>query len=139
MPSNVKGARGEGVHRPDYPGLVTKRFTFSFDTPNIATGVFWLRLPKRCLITQCGGNQEVALNAGSTNVVVVGYGASLNEIIAAADLDESSATFQAITTPLSLEFTEEKDVYVKYTQTGTAATAGKVSIILSFVPYEVVK
>ncbi len=139
MPSNVRGARGEGVHRPDYPGLVTKRFTFSFNSPNIDTGVLWFRFPKRGMITQCAGNVETAFNAGTTNVVVVGHGASLNEIIAAADLDETSASFQALTGPLSLEFTDEKDFYVKYTQSGTAATAGKATLLLSYVPWELVK
>lgn len=139
MPSNVRGARGEGVHRPNYPGLVTKRFTFSFNSPNIDTGVLWFRFPKRGMITQCAGNVETVFNAGTTNVVVVGHGASLNEIIAAADLDESSASFQALAGPLSLEFTEEKDFYVKYTQSGTAATAGKATLLLSYVPWELVK
>lgn len=139
MPSNVKGARGEGVHRPDYPGLVTKRFTFSYNTPGIGTGVFWFRFPNRGMITQCGGNVEVAFNAATTNVVTVGYGVNLDEIIATADLNEASASFQAIAGPLSLEFTEEKDFYVKYTQTGTAATAGKATLLLSYVPWELVK
>lgn len=139
MPSNVKGARGEGVHRPDFPGAVQKRITVSYNSTNIATGVFWFRLPARAQIVSCAANVEAALNAGTTNVFVAGYGASLNEIIAAGDVDESSATYQAVTTPLGLEFTEEKDIYVKYTQTGTAATAGKVTVLLSYLPYEVVK
>lgn len=136
MPSNVKGARGEGVHRPDYPGAVQKRITVTYASSNIATGVLWFRLPARAQVMACAANVETAFNAGSTNVLTVGYGASMNEIIAAADVDESSATYQAVTTPLGLEFTEEKDVYVKYTQTGTAATAGKATIILSYLPHE---
>jgi len=139
MPSNVRGARGEGTHRPNYPGLVTKSITVSFDSANIATGVFWFRIPKRSRIVECGVNVETAFNAATTNVLTAGHGASLNEIVAAGDVDESSATYQAVTTPLGLEFADEKDISVKYTQSGTAATTGKATLVLSYIPYEIVK
>ena len=129
MATNVAGARGWGAHRID-PVPVEK--TVSFNTSGIGAGVFWFRIPARAQITSCLVNVETAFNAGTTNVLTIGYGASLNEIVAAGDVDESSATAQSVTTGNSLEFSEEKDVYVKYAQTGTAATAGKARIVLSY-------
>lgn len=132
MPSNVAGGRGYAQFQPDMAPWSKLTTTISFDSENAATGVFMGILPVRAQIHLVQVNVETAFDAGSTNVLTVGYGASLNEIVAAGDVDETSATTQAVTTGLSLEFTAEKKVYAKYVQTGTAAENGKARISIFF-------
>lgn len=132
MASNVAGGRGYAQFQPEMAPWSRLTTTVSYNSTNVSTGVFMGILPARAQIHLVQVNVETAFNAASTNVLVVGYGASLNEIVAAGDVDESSATTQAVTTGLSLEFSAEQKIYAKYTQTGTAATAGKARISIYF-------
>ena len=132
MASNVAGGRGYAQFKPEMAPWSRLTTTVSYNSANVSTGVFMGILPARAQIHLVQVNVETAFNAASTNVLTVGYGASLNEIVAAGDVDESSATTQAVTTGLSLEFSSEQKIYAKYTQTGTAATAGKARISIYF-------
>lgn len=132
MASNVAGGRGYAQFQPEMAPWSRLTTTVSYNSTNVSTGVFMGILPARAQIHLVQVNVETAFNAASTNVLTVGYGASLNEIVAAGDVDESSATTQAVTTGLSLEFSSEQKVYAKYTQTGTAASAGKARISIYF-------
>lgn len=127
---------GHSVYGQKYDGYagatVTVVKNFAFDTANIATGVFVARVPKGAKLSI---NQVVvgtAFNAASTNVIVAGYGASLNELIGAADVTEGTPAVYNGVAGLMLTFTEDKDVYIKYTQTGTAANAGAGKYILQW-------
>ena len=132
MPSNVAGGRGYAQFQPEMAPWSRLTTTVSYNSANASTGIFMGILPVRAQIHLIQVNVETAFNAGTTNVLTVGYGASLNEIVAAGDVDESSATTQTVTTGLSLEFTAEKKVYAKFVETGTAATAGKARISIYF-------
>lgn len=69
---------------------------------------------------------EEAFNAGTTNVVTVGSNTTTsNNVLAAADLDETvlGASFSRV-----VLIAARTKFYSKYTQTGTAATAGKLMV-----------
>lgn len=133
MATDVAGARGWGAHRIDE---VAVEKTVSFNTAGIAAGVFWFRIPARAQVVQFLVNVETVFNGGTTNVLTAGYGASLNEIAASGDINEASATAQAVATPLGLEFTAEQDVYIKYVYTGDDPTTGKARFYLRYIPFE---
>jgi hypothetical protein len=80
-----------------------------------------------------------AFNAGTTNVLTVGTNASAyNNIMLAADADETAAG--AITNAIKPSGTAlgplaaDARVFVMYTQTGTAATAGSAIVLIHYVP-----
>lgn len=124
----VRGLKYDG-----YDGAtITKEVYFAYNTTGISTGIFVARVPKGAKLSI---NQVVvgtAFNAATTNVIVAGYGASLNELIAAGDVTEGTAGVYDGVAGLMLTFTEDKDVYIKYTQTGTAADAGAGKYILQW-------
>jgi hypothetical protein len=133
MPTNVAGSKAQR-HHLNVPKVIDG--TVTFDTAGVATGVEIGILPAGAQIIQCLVNVETAFNAASTNVLVVGYGASLDEIVAAGGVDESSATAQAVATGLGLEHTVDRVIKAKYTQTGTAATAGRARIVIVYSEHE---
>jgi len=111
---------------------ITKVVNFAYNTTGVSTGLFVARLPKGAKISI---NQVVvgtAFNAGTTNVIVAGYGASLNELIGTSDVTEGTAGVYNGVAGLMLTLTEDKDVYIKYTQTGAAADAGAGKYILQW-------
>lgn len=115
------------------------RFTINWNDANIKNGVKFGRMPASAFVTSVKCHVTTAFNAGTTNVVTVGYETqATNQLINASDLNEASATYQNLTSAagLGLAMTSggEQDLYAKYTQTGTAATAGAVTCIAEYVP-----
>lgn len=114
------------------------RKTINFNDPLISapTNPFG-RLPKGAFITNVGIEIVTPFNAVTTNVVTVGTTtASANEIVAAADADETVAAFTNVPRARgrSLCATAEQNLYAKYTQTGTAATAGQAVVTIEYIP-----
>lgn len=105
------------------------------------------RLPPGAFITRVQVEVSTAFNATSTNVLTVGTSAAnANEIVAAADLNEGAIGITEVTRAYGTTLTggpgiganapaqtSEVDLYVKYTQTGTAASAGVATIVIQFV------
>lgn len=120
--------RGEKGYRAFDLGALRFDGTISFDTSGIATGVTVAKLPAGAIILpgSIWARVVTPFNAGTTNVFTLGYGASLDEIIDADDIDETSATFQKATTGEGLIMASTTLIKAKYTQSGTAATAGVV-------------
>ena len=121
------------------------RITVNFNDPNIGSTTSppaFGALPQHAYISSLSCHVLTAFNAASTNVFTMGTKpTTANELIDAAtstkSIDESSATYQSITSATSLgeAQTSAGDVtlYAKYTQTGTAATAGKLTCVLEFI------
>lgn len=109
------------------------RKTVNFNDAGIASGVYMGTLPAGAQIVDTVVNVVTAFNAVSTNVLTVGTNStSYDNIVGSGGVDESSATGQRVTTGLSLEFASDADVYVKYTQSGTAANAGQAVIVVAY-------
>lgn len=109
----------------------------SFDTPGISTAqtVEVGHLPEGAIVTDILVKITTAFNAATTNVLLVGTDSSNNELVAAADVNEGAAATTRVTTGLGYVVgTGGEVVYVQYTQSGTAATAGAATIIVMFIP-----
>lgn len=138
----VFSARQNGTQQTNY-----YRFTVNFNDGRIATGVKFGRLPANAYISRISCYGLAAFNAATTNVFTVGYtAADPTEIIGANDYDETSAAsgLQVVSSNagattgrgLGTAATSagEIDLYAKYTQTGTAATTGKVTCAIEYIP-----
>lgn len=119
------------------------RFSVNFNDANISTAQKFGRLLQNTFVSNVACHLTTAFNAGTTNVFTVGTSlASANEIINAAgtnrSIDETSATYQQMTAAailgVSVTSTADVDLYAKYTQTGTAATAGAITCVIEFIP-----
>ena len=92
-------------------------------------------------------------NAATTNVLTFGTTqASANELVAAADVDETAIGFADVTRGKGMGLTQVASIastqagqsvdttqggvglWAKYTQTGAAATAGEAVIVIGFTP-----
>lgn len=105
----------------------------NFNDPGVAAGVIIGRLPAGAQITQALARVRTTFNAGTTNVLTAGTNpANYDNILGTADIAEGSAGNN--TAPLAnlQEALAEADVFVKYTQTGTAATQGKAIIHIAY-------
>lgn len=107
----------------------------AYNTADITTGVTMnAPLPAGAVVTSTCVNIDTAFNAATTNVLTVGtVSTAYNNLIASGDVDETTLGATLITSK-ALKVTTETPVYIKYTQTGTAATAGAATVIVSYIP-----
>jgi hypothetical protein len=114
------------------------RVTINFNDPNISTAQKFGRLPSRSFISKLECHVTTAFNAATTNEVTMGTSTTAIELFGTGPLNEASATYQNMTTAngLGLAATSagEVDLYAKYAQTGTAATAGAVTCVIHYIP-----
>lgn len=74
-----------------------------------------------------------AFNAATTNVLTVGTSSGSDaDIVNAADVNEGATGATFVTRGCDLTFAADTTIYVKYTQTGTAATAGAATIEIPY-------
>lgn len=93
----------------------------AFDTTGIGTGVAIFEAPADMIITQVCVDVTAAFNAGTTNVLTVGTNSDVDNICGSSDISESLGTSaKAVFAKLA----KGDKVKVKYTFTGTAASAG---------------
>lgn len=127
---------GHVVYGKKYDGYsgatVTVETRIAFNTAGAAAGIFVARIPKGAKLSINRFVVGTAFNAAGTNVIVAGYGASLNELLAAGDVTEGTPGVYDGVAGMMLTFTEDKDVYLKFTETGTAATTGSGKYILQW-------
>lgn len=117
---------------------LTKSVTYSDSGIDVGGTVkFNASLPKNAFVTNTSVKVKTAFNAATTNVLTVGTNPNTtNDIVAAADVNEASAIGFNIAGPGVLSTTADLDVYVKFAQTGTAATAGAADIVVTYVVME---
>ncbi len=111
-----------GIEQLFYAGKV------AFDDTDVDDGIVLCKIPENVIITRAVAIVKTAFNAGTTNVLVIGTEDDDDAIMAAADITEGTAGTYSKQT--FLEMGKGDDVYVKYTQTGTAATAGAAEVYL---------
>lgn len=134
MPTGVTGSKALRHHLP-VPKVLSK--TVNFNDTGIATGISFGTIPKGAQILIAGTKVHTVFNAGTTNVLVVGYGSNLNEIFDAStsgsSVTEDTTGWYESAAALALNFTEDKELMIKFTQTGTAATTGKATVTVVYV------
>lgn len=118
-------------------GYISRRV--QFNTPGIATAqtVVVGHLPAGAIVLSALARVHTEFNATSTNVVLVGTGSSNNEIFDAATAGSTvtEGTAGAYASAAAVGYTVGAGgevVFVQYTQSGTAATTGDVTIILTY-------
>ena len=110
------------------------RKTVNFNDTGIGTSVYAGTLPNGAQIIDAVTNVETAFNAGSTNVLTAGItGAGYTDIIGSADVTEATpGGYRAAILTAGTKMAADSDVFVRYTQTGGAATTGKATIVITY-------
>lgn len=108
--------------------------TVNFNDTGIASAFVVAKVPANSIII--GGNCVVrtAFNAGTTNVLTFGTSATATELWGAGDITEGTPGPYVLPAASVQLVTSDTSIYAKYTQTGTAATTGKATVSLLFVP-----
>ena len=88
-------------------------------------------IPAGAVVIGCIVDVITAFNAGTTNVLTVGTAADDDHYVAAGDVDESAAG-GTLVADKSEVVSADTAVYAKYTQSGTAATAGKARVTVLY-------
>lgn len=110
--------------------------TINFNTPGIGTTdtVKVGTIPSGAQITSAVIRIKTAFNAVTTNVIIVGTSTGSNaDIVADGDIDETATGTAVVLRGCDLDFTADTAVYAKYSQTGTAATAGVAYVVINYV------
>jgi hypothetical protein len=119
------------------------RATILYNQANVANGIVVGTIPAGARITSVDVSVETAQNAGTTNTVSVGTAVSTNGVIAAytapTNLVNAAAAGAAAftkTNPTSPNQIAATDLAIiaSLAQTGTAATAGSVTVWVTYVP-----
>ena len=105
--------------------------TVNFNDTGVATGVAIGKVPANTIITRAIAVVDKAFNAATTNVLTIGFNDDVNNILGADDITEGTAA--AYSKQVFIDCDAEKTVKAKYTQTGTAATAGSARVFLEVV------
>jgi len=123
------------VRHPEDTGIGYLRRTVNFDTPGDGTnGVPIGGLEAGCVPLHCHVTIETAFNAATTNVLVVGTTADDDGFATSANLVAGTPGFKGNQTGAltGIPLASNTVVYAKYTQSGTAATTGKATIVMTF-------
>lgn len=119
-----------------FPAVCYLRKEVAFNTSGIDTGVAMnASVPPNSIIIGTSVSIDTVFNAASTNVLTVGtVSTAYNNLIAAGDVDETSLGVTTITSKSIKTGSSSTDVYIKYAQTGTAATTGAATVVVMYVP-----
>jgi hypothetical protein len=120
----------------------TLRRTVNFNDAGISTGVAIGpdALPQGAFITGVFVEVITAFNAGTTNTLTVGtVSTAYNNIVASADLPGNGSSSLTVGTTMvtrglgrSLANAADVQVFIKYVQTGGAATTGKADVVIEY-------
>lgn len=131
------------VRHPEDTGIQTVRRTVTWnmtDTGGLAigsgNGIPIGALEAGTIPLHCHVTIETAFNAGTSNTFVVGTVDDDDGFAVAASTLSGATGFKGnLTGALTgIPLAADKVVYVKFTQTGTAASAGKAEVVLTLVP-----
>lgn len=114
------------------------RLTINYNDKDIGSGQFFGALPANAYILSIDADVTTAFNAGTTNVITLGTTASNANEVVASGITAGTIGVYHLTSAAGLGLAVTSGVsptlYAKYAQTGTAATAGSVTIVIAYVP-----
>lgn len=109
------------------------RKTVNWNDTNIANGVQIGTLPAGAQIDFIHINVQTAFNAATTNVLAAGTTATGAEIFGSSDAVAGTAGSKVPNAAgMALTISADTPIYASYTQTGTAATAGKATFVIAY-------
>jgi len=112
------------------------RASVAYNTVNIGTAgkVPLGTLPAGAIVIDMIVKITEAFNAATTNVLTVGTAADASAILGATDINELEVDTTETFAAKGYKVTVDTPLFIKYAQTGTAATAGAVTVILMYIP-----
>ena len=133
MPTNTAGGAGRKLHQQVINVICQD---INYNDVGAATGIAtgkWL--PAGAILSGTEVSVNTTFNAQTTNVLTIGInGATANNIVATVSAATAGTTLNLLPTGTALgKLTADSQVYVKYTQTGTAATQGNASFIITYI------
>ncbi len=119
------------VAAPNLPKTV--KGSIAYNTSGIATKASTgITLPKGAIVTRVACNVTQAFNAATTNVLTFGYSSDTDALMGSSDITEGTiGTY--VKERMDAALTGNSVVYAQYTQTGTAATAGKADVYVTYI------
>ncbi len=134
------GTLGTAARALSFQAVHYLRKTVNYNDANIGTGVtFPAPLPAGAVILPFASTIVVttAFNAATTNNLLIGTAAAGNQICATADSAAGTAGVKTLALATvgagAYVGTSDTTLYVTYTQTGTAASAGSAIITIAYV------
>lgn len=119
-------ARDAGYQMVQY---IRASVTFADNGSAVSVGV----IPAGALILKpiSGAQVEEAFNAGTTNTIDIGTSADAD--LYATDLAGGTVTFVPIDEAVALTVSADTEIFATVGLTGTAATAGKATIVVAYI------
>lgn len=110
------------------------RATVNYSDTNVSTGIKIGTLPAGAHIIRSSAHVRTVFNAGTTNVLTLGTNSSsYDNLLNAGAITEGTAGYYSADPNADITYpTGDLDVYVKYTQTGTAASTGKADVVVLY-------
>jgi hypothetical protein len=131
------GTAGTTARRSSVQMVHYLRMAINYNDTGISSGVGKQYLPAGAIILGTDVHIATAFNAGTTNVLTVGTNTTTdNNIVAAGDVDETATGLTQNIKPTGTALgplSADAQVFAKFAQTGTAATAGKAYVIIKYV------
>lgn len=110
----------------------------NYNDAGISAGIVMGTLPAGAQVIDLTVRVLTLFNAGSTNVLTVGTNSTdFNNLSGSGSSDITEGTaemYRVAPANFDVTFSADTDVYVKYTQSGTAAGTGQADVIITYVP-----
>lgn len=100
----------------------------NFNDAGISAGVIFGTVPAGSMIVSQNVRVDTAFNAATTNALNVGTAAAGTQLFTDAATEGARSP-----TIANLALAADTDLYVTYAQTGTAATAGRGTVVIGYV------
>ncbi len=122
------------IRHPEDIGLGVWRWRVAFGEAGIATtGIPVVTLERGAIPLRASVRIETAFNAGTTNVLTLGDSTTADSLVTSANAVAGTAGYKVGTgVSLGTELAADTTFYAKFTQSGTAATAGVAEFIVEF-------
>jgi hypothetical protein len=119
--------------RENYLGHESQLYgEINYNTPGVATGFLIGKIPANSVVKNVTISVESTFNAATTNVFTVGTSTTATEWVGNAFVS-SGAVVDTYTSDAGYGLTtSDLSVYAKYTQSGTAASAGKAHVWVEY-------
>ena len=111
--------------------------SIDYNTSNIGTAnmVQVGTLPAGCVLLNSVVSIVTVFNAATTNVLIVGTAADDDAYVASGDVDPGTLGGTLVPRSAGVYIAADTPVYVKFTETGTAASTGTAKVVVTFIPF----
>ncbi len=131
MGNSAVAPRKNVTHQVNYFRAAVNFDTYQVDTAGkVPLGT----LPAGAIVLSCIVKIVTPFNAATTNVLTIGTASDASAVLAAGDIDETTAATTLAGAATGYRPTVDTPLFIKYAQTGTAASAGAAIVVMTFAP-----